>query len=55
MSSFGKRLRECRKAKGPSQKELGKLLETSYTVTGKYERDEMKPSIDMAKKISPPR
>jgi ribosome-binding protein aMBF1 (putative translation factor) len=29
-----------------------KLLETSYTVIGKYERDEMKPSIDVAKKLA---
>lgn len=52
MSSFGKRLRECREAKGLSQQDLGKLLETSYTVIGKYERDEMKPSIDVAKKLA---
>lgn len=52
MSSFGKRLRECREAKGLSQQDLGKLLETSYTVIGKYERDEMKPSIDVARKLA---
>ena len=52
MSSFGKRLRECREAKGLSQQDLGKLLDTSYTVIGKYERDEMKPSIDVANKLA---
>lgn len=52
MSTFGKKLRECREAKGLSQKELAKLLNTSYSVIGKYERDEMQPSIEAAKKIS---
>jgi transcriptional regulator with XRE-family HTH domain len=52
MSSFGKRLRECREAKSLSQQDLAKLLDTSYTVIGKYERDEMKPSIDVANKLA---
>ena len=52
MSTFGKKLRECREAKGLSQKELAKLLNTSYSVIGKYERGEMQPSIEAAKKIA---
>lgn len=52
MLTFGKKLRECREAKGLSQKELAKLLNTSYSVIGKYERDEMQPSIEAAKKIA---
>ena len=52
MSTFGKKLRERREAKGLSQKELAKLLNTSYSVIGKYERDEMQPSIEAAKKIA---
>jgi transcriptional regulator with XRE-family HTH domain len=52
MSTFGKKLRECREAKELSQKELAKLLNTSYSVIGKYERDEMSPSIEAAKKIA---
>ena len=52
MDTFGKKLRECREAKGLSQKELAKLLVTSYSVIGKYERDEMQPSIEAAKKIA---
>ena len=52
MSTFGKKLRECREAKGLSQKELAKLLNTSYSVIGKYERDEMQTSIEAAKKIA---
>jgi transcriptional regulator with XRE-family HTH domain len=52
MDTFGKKLRECREARGFSQKELATLLSTSYSVIGKYERDEMIPSIDAAKKIA---
>lgn len=52
MDSFGKKLRECREAKGLSQKDLARLLNTSYSVIGKYERDEMLPSIEAAKKIA---
>jgi transcriptional regulator with XRE-family HTH domain len=52
MDSFGKRLTECRKAKGLSQKELADLFNTSHTTIGKYERDEMNPSIDAAKKLA---
>lgn len=52
MNTFGKRLRECREAKNLSQQDLAKLMDTSYTVIGKYERDEMKPSIDVAKNLA---
>ncbi|HMS29850.1 MAG TPA: helix-turn-helix transcriptional regulator [Saprospiraceae bacterium] len=43
---------ECRKAKGLSQKELADLFNTSHTTIGKYERDEMTPSIEAAKKLA---
>lgn len=52
MASFGKRLRECREAKKLSQQALAKELNTSYTVIGKYERDEMTPSIDVARNLA---
>jgi len=52
MDSFGNRLREIRKEKNLSQNELAKLLETNHSVIGKYERDEVKPSIDVVKKIA---
>jgi transcriptional regulator with XRE-family HTH domain len=52
MSTFGKRLRECREAKEFSQQDLAKLMNTSYTVIGKYERDETKPSIDVARNMA---
>ena len=52
MTTFGKRLRQCREDKGFSQNELAKLLSTYHSVIGRYERDEMTPSIDVAKKIA---
>jgi len=52
MSTFGQKLTTCRKAKNLSQKELAKLFVTSSTTIGKYERDEMIPSIEAAKKLA---
>ncbi len=52
MESFGKKLRECREAKGLSQSELARQLDTHHSIIGKYERDEVKPSIDVVKKIT---
>ena len=52
MDSFGKRLTECRKAKDLSQTDLAKAFGTSHTTIGKYERDEMTPSIEAAKKLA---
>ena len=52
MSSFGNKLVECRKAKNLSQKELAEIFSTSHTTIGKYERDEMIPSIEAAKKLA---
>lgn len=52
MDSFGKKLRECREVKGLSQSELARQLGTDHSIIGKYERDEVKPTIDVVKKIS---
>ena len=52
MDSFGKKLRECREVKKLSQNELAKLIEAHHSIIGKYERDEVKPSIDVVKKIA---
>lgn len=52
MVSFGKKLRECREAKGYSQQELAKKSGSSYTVIGRYERNEMPPSIDVVRKLT---
>ncbi|OEK08054.1 transcriptional regulator [Flavivirga aquatica] len=49
---FGKKLAACRKVKNLSQKELAKLLNTSHSVIGKYEREEMTPSIEAAVKLA---
>ena len=50
MFSFGKKLREAREAAGLSQKDLANKSGSVHTVIGRYERDEMKPSIDVVKK-----
>lgn len=50
--SFGKRLLEARKKKGVSQEDLANSLNTKGPVIGRYERDEMKPSIEAAAKMA---
>lgn len=50
--SFGQRLLETRKKKGISQEEIAKHLGTKGPVIGRYERDEMKPSIEVAAKMA---
>jgi transcriptional regulator with XRE-family HTH domain len=50
--SFGKRLLEARKKKGISQEELAAKLGTKGPAIGRYERDEMKPSIEAATKMA---
>ena len=50
--SFGKRLQEARKKKGLSQEDIAKFLNTKSPVIGRYERDEMKPSIETASKMA---
>lgn len=52
MDTFGKRLRDRRKERGFSQNELAKMLETNHSVIGKYERDEVKPLIEVIIKIA---
>lgn len=52
MNTFGKRLRDSRKEKGYSQSQLAKMLSTNHSVIGKYERDEVIPSIEVVKKLA---
>ena len=52
MDTFGKKLSALRKEKKISQTELAKLIKTSTSVIGRYERDEMTPSVEAAKKIA---
>jgi transcriptional regulator with XRE-family HTH domain len=51
-TTFGKRLGEVRKSKKMSQDELAKKLDVHGAVIGRYERDEVKPSIEMAASIA---
>src|SRR5690606_14306213 len=50
--SFGKRLTEVRKEKKMSQDEVGKLVGVHGAVIGRYEREEVKPSIEMATQLA---
>ena len=49
MDTFDKRMAALHKVRKMTQEELAKLLNTSISVIGRYERDEMTPSIDVAK------
>ncbi|MCP4487488.1 MAG: helix-turn-helix transcriptional regulator [Gammaproteobacteria bacterium] len=49
---FGERTARLRKEKGLSRDELGKLIGTSGPIMGRYERGDMKPSIEIATKIA---
>lgn len=51
-SGFGRRLLTLRKQKNWSQPELGKKAGTSGAIIGRYERSEITPSIDVAKKLA---
>ncbi|MFA8301232.1 MAG: helix-turn-helix domain-containing protein [Hyphomicrobiales bacterium] len=52
MASFGSKLKECRSEKGFSQTELAKQIDTYHSIIGKYERDEVNPTIDVVKKLA---
>lgn len=52
MDTFGKKITALRKEKKISQGELAKMINTSTSVIGRYERDEMTPSVEAAKKIA---
>ena len=52
MSSFSKKLRECREAKQWSQSALAKNMGVHHSLIGKYERAEVKPNIDLVQKMA---
>lgn len=52
MISFGKKIAMLRKEKDLNQGDLAAKLNTSVSVISRYERDEMLPSIDVAKKLA---
>jgi len=49
---FGERCSQIRKRKKLSQAQMGKLLNIDGDAYGRYERNEVKPSIEMATKIA---
>ena len=49
---LGKKIVDLRKQKGLNRDELGKLVGTSGPVIGRYERGEITPSVEIAKKIA---
>jgi transcriptional regulator with XRE-family HTH domain len=52
MISFGKKIESLRKSNKLSQTDLAKQLNTSVSVISRYERDEMTPSTDTAKRLA---
>lgn len=52
MLEIGSKIMQLRKAKNWSQGELAEKIEASRAIIGKYERDEMLPSIKAAKSIA---
>lgn len=50
--SFGTRLLQARKKRGISQEDLAEKLGTKGPAIGRYERDEMKPSVEVAAKMA---
>ena len=49
---FGNKMIQVRKDKGLSREQLGKIIGTSGAIVGRYERGDMKPSIEIAAKIA---
>jgi len=49
---LGTQVTAMRKKKGLSQAELGKLVETSGDIIGRYERGEVKPSIEVVVRLA---
>ena len=50
--TLGRKISELRKKFKISQNELGKKIGTSGDIIGRYERDEVKPSIEVASSIA---
>lgn len=51
-TALGRRILELRKACGWSQPELGKKVGTSGPIIGRYERAEITPSVDVARRLA---
>ena len=50
--SLGQKMANLRKKKKISQNELGKRVQTSGDIIGRYERGEVKPSVEVVTKIA---
>jgi transcriptional regulator with XRE-family HTH domain len=50
--TIGNKIVKLRKERGWSQKHLAKKIGTSGPIIGRYERDEMIPSVEVAKKLA---
>lgn len=48
---FGKKIREYREENDLTQTELAKLLNTTQSTIGKYEREELEPNINAIKNL----
>lgn len=51
-SSFAAKILRLRRERGWSQPEVGKLIGTSGAIIGRYERGEITPSIEVARKLA---
>lgn len=49
---FGRKIQQLRKENKMSQPELAKFVGTSGTIIGRYERGEITPSIEVARKLA---
>lgn len=52
MDTFGKKLKQCREAKGFSQAKLAKEVSLHHSIIGRYEREEAKPTIDVVVRLA---
>ncbi len=52
MNRLEKKVADLRKKRKMTQEELAKMLNTSISAVGRYERGKMVPSIEVAKKIA---
>ena len=52
MSDFSKKIRACREAKNCSQAELARQMGVHHSLIGKYERDEVRPNIDIVQRMA---
>lgn len=52
VSTFGAKILRLRKDRGWSQPKVGKMIDTSGAIVGRYERGEITPSIEVARKLA---